>query len=95
MHNTGDKVIGTDTNPSSPTLGRPVIAWSTDNLPKARIVGLEVEFDSAPWTNGELGGYFSWLHTEVIRGSLIDEYACAERTLFGQPEWRWPAHGEL
>ncbi|MGH8315254.1 MAG: TonB-dependent receptor, partial [Steroidobacterales bacterium] len=84
MQSTGDKVIGIDTNPGSPTEGRPVIAWTTDNLPKTRITGLEVEFDSTPWQNGQLGGYVSWLHTKVVKGTLIDEYACAERDIYGQ-----------
>ena len=84
MQNTGDKVIGIDTNPDSPTEGRPVIAWTTDNLPKTRIEGLEVEFESTPWQNGQLGGYMAWLHTEVVEGTLIDEYACAERDIYGQ-----------
>ena len=84
MQNTGDKVIGIDTNPDSPSQGRAVTAWTTDNLPLARIEGLELEFDAKPWDNGQIGGYFSWLHTEVIEGTLIDEYACGERTIFGQ-----------
>lgn len=86
MQNTGDKVIGIDTNPTSPSQGRAVTAWTTDNLPLARIEGVELEFDAKPWAHGQLGGYISWLHTEVIEGTLIDEYACAERTIFGQPE---------
>ncbi|ESQ88096.1 hypothetical protein ABENE_16335 [Asticcacaulis benevestitus DSM 16100 = ATCC BAA-896] len=86
MQNTGDKVIGINTNPNSPAEGRAVTAWTTDNLPLARIEGLELEFDSKPWDNGELGGYVSWLHTEVIRGTLIDEYACAGRVIFGQTQ---------
>ena len=86
MQNTGDKVIGIDTNPESPSEGRAVTAWTTDNLPLARIEGLELEFNAKPWANGEVGGYFSWLHTEVVEGTLIDEYACGERTIFGQGE---------
>ena len=86
MQNTGDKVIGVNTNSTSPEFGRAVIAWTTDNLPLARIGGVELEFDSKPWANGQLGGYLSWLHTEVKEGTLIDEYACGERHILGQPE---------
>ena len=86
MQNTGDKVIGINTDPTSPSLGRAVTAWTTDNLPLARIEGLELEFDAKPWDNGQLGGYVSWLHTEVVQGTLIDEYACGERTIFDQTQ---------
>ncbi|WP_235074174.1 TonB-dependent receptor [Asticcacaulis sp. AC466] len=86
MQNTGDKVIGTNTDPSSPLFGRPVTAWTTDNLPKARIDGVEVEFESKPWKNGHLNGYVSWLDATVVKGTLIDEYACGERQIFNQAQ---------
>ena len=39
MQNTGDKVIGTDTDPDSPNFGEPVTAWTTDNLASSRDQG--------------------------------------------------------
>jgi iron complex outermembrane recepter protein len=87
MQNTGDKVIGTDTNPESPNFGEPVTAWTTDNLASSEIKGLELEFDLLPWTEGHLFGYLAWLDTSIEDpGSFQDGYACAERIIYNQPE---------
>jgi iron complex outermembrane receptor protein len=85
MQNTGDKVVGTDENPESPNFGDPVTAWTTDNLTRSRIKGVELEFDLIPWHGGRLNGYVTWLDTEIIDGgSYQDGYACAEREIYGQ-----------
>ena len=85
MQNTGEKVVGTDENPTSPTFGEPVIAWTTDNLTRSRISGLELEFDLIPWDRGRLSGYAALLDTEIIDGGTYqDGYACAEREIYGQ-----------
>ena len=85
MQNTGDKVVGTDENPTSPTFGDPVTAWTTDNLTRSRIKGVELEFDFIPWHGGRLSGFATWLDTEIIDGGTYqDGYACAEREIYGQ-----------
>jgi len=87
MQNTGDKVIGVDEDPNSPNFGEPVTAWTTDNLSSSEIKGLELEFDTIPWTDGRLFGYVAWLDTSIKDpGSFQDGYACAERIIYGQPE---------
>ncbi|EJL31199.1 outer membrane receptor protein [Caulobacter sp. AP07] len=84
MQNTGEKVVGVDTNPISPHFGDPVLAWTTDNLNSARIQGLEVEFDIIPWANGRLSGYGAWLDTKIKNGGTFsDGFACAEREILG------------
>jgi len=85
MQNTGEKVVGTDENPTSPTFGEPGLAWTTDNLTRSRIKGLELEFDLIPWHGGRLSGYAAWLDTEIVDGGTFqDGYACAEREIYGQ-----------
>lgn len=85
MQNTGDKVVGVNTNPDNPNFGDPVTAWSTDNLTSSEIKGLEFEFDSIPWSNGRLFGYLAWLGTSIKDGgTFTDGYACAERIIYGQ-----------
>ena len=86
MQNTGEKVVGTDEDPDSPTFGDPVLAWTTDNLTQSRIKGLELEIDVIPWRNGRLSGYGAWLDTEIVDGGTFEDgYACAEREIYGQP----------
>jgi iron complex outermembrane receptor protein len=86
MQSTGDKVVGVDENPTSPTFGEPVTAWTTDNLSSSRIKGLELEFDGIPWHGGRFSGYAAYLDTEIKDpGSFSDGYACAEREIYGQP----------
>jgi len=86
MQNTGDKVVGTDMDPDSPTFGDPVTAWTTDNLTASRIKGLELEVTTIPWRNGRLSGYAAWLDSEIVDpGTFEDGYACAEREIYGQP----------
>lgn len=85
MQNTGDKVVGSNQNPDSANYGEPVTAWTTDNLAESEIKGIEVEFDTIPWENGRLSGYFAWLGTQITEdGSFTDSYACAERNIYGQ-----------
>ncbi|WP_291871226.1 TonB-dependent receptor [Caulobacter sp.] len=82
MQNTGDKVVGTDTNPLSANFGDPVLAWTTDNLNSARIQGVEVEFDIIPWAHGRLSGYGAFLDTKIKNGgTFTDGFACAEREI--------------
>jgi iron complex outermembrane recepter protein len=87
MQNTGDKTVGVDEDPDSPTFGDPVTAWSTDNLASSEIQGLEFEFEAIPWTDGRLFGYVAWLDTSIKDpGTFVDGYACAERVIYGQRE---------
>jgi iron complex outermembrane receptor protein len=84
MQNTGEKVVGTDEDPDSPTFGDPVLAWTTDNLTAARIKGLELEIDAIPWTNGRISGFAAWLDSEIVDGGTFEDgYACAEREIYG------------
>src|SRR6185295_5348977 len=86
MQNTGEKVVGTDEDPDSPTFGDPVLAWTTDNLTASRIKGLELEIDAIPWTNGRISGFAAWLDSEIVDGGTFEDgYACAEREIYGQP----------
>ncbi|NIM01976.1 MAG: TonB-dependent receptor [Acidobacteria bacterium] len=43
----------------------PVVAYFTQNVPGARIQGLEFEYDWRPWPGGRIKGYASWLDTEI------------------------------
>lgn len=96
MQNTGDKVVGVNTNPDNPNFGDPVTAWSTDNLTSSQIKGLEFEFDAIPWNDGRLFGYLAWLDTSIKDGgTYIDGYACAERIIFGQPECGSPQTADI
>lgn len=96
MQNTGDKVVGVDTNPESPNFGEPVLAWSTDNLASSEIMGLEVEFDAIAWTDGRLFGYVAWLDTSISNpGTFTDGYACGERVIYGQLECGSPQTADI
>ena len=85
MQDTGDKVIGVDTR-DTPNQGEPVTAWTTDNLSKPQIQGLELEFEFEymPWDNGRSAGYAAWLDTEIKEASFEDGYARAERKYYNQ-----------
>ncbi|MBO9707656.1 MAG: TonB-dependent receptor [Caulobacter sp.] len=96
MQNTGDKVVGVDTNPISPHFGDPVLAWTTDNLNTARIKGVEVEFDIIPWANGRLSGYGAWLDARIRNGGTFsDGFACAEREILGLPHCGAPGFDSI
>jgi iron complex outermembrane receptor protein len=96
MQNTGDKVVGVDEDPNSPTFGEPVTAWTTDNLSSSEIMGVEIEFDLIPWSDGRLFGYLAWLDTSIKDpGSFEDGYACAERVIYGQPECGSPQTADI
>jgi len=43
----------------------PVVAYFTQNVPGARIQGLELEYDWRPWPGGRIKGYASWLDTKI------------------------------
>lgn len=96
MQNTGDKVVGVDTNPDSQNFGEPVLAWSTDNLSSSEIMGLEIEFDLIPWNDGRLFGYLAWLDTSISDpGTFTDGYACGERIIYGQAECGSPQTADI
>jgi iron complex outermembrane receptor protein len=44
---------------------QPIVAYYTQNVPGARIQGIEVEYDSRPWQGGRISGYASWLDTKI------------------------------
>ncbi len=94
MQSTGDTVVGTNEDPNDPNFGKPVTAWTTSNLTRSRINGLELEFESRPWTNGHLNGYVTWLDAKATEGERDDGYACSEREIFGQSSC-YDANGDL
>ncbi len=43
----------------------PIVAYYTQNVPGAKIQGLELEYDWVPWAGGRIYGYLSSLDTEI------------------------------
>jgi iron complex outermembrane receptor protein len=43
----------------------PIIAYYTQNVPGAEIMGFELEYDWTPWSGGRIFGYLSSLDTEI------------------------------
>jgi len=55
-----------DGRPDFGWVGSPlVVAYYTQNVPGAKIQGLELEYDWRPWTGGRIHGYASWLDTKI------------------------------
>ncbi len=55
--------------------------FQTDNIGKARIKGLEVEFDWAVSQRGRLNGYFTYLDTEIV-SEFIQQWGFGATDLF-------------
>jgi len=55
--------------------------FQTDNIGKAAIKGLEVEFEWKPFENGNLKGYFTLLDTEIT-SDFIQQWSFATTDLF-------------
>lgn len=55
--------------------------FQTENIGSAAIKGLEVEFDWAPYPNGRVNGYFTWLDTEIT-SDFMYQWAHATTDLF-------------
>lgn len=90
MHTTGMTVVGQkilspgqtcpDWNPACDV----VTAWKTENIGRARIQGLELEFNSRPWADGRLSGYFAYLDAKVKSYATYDDnWICGYREMFG------------
>lgn len=58
-------ILDDDGNPVFGWETAPIVAYYTQNVPGAKIQGIEVEFDWLPSENDRLWGYFSWLDTEI------------------------------
>ncbi|WP_445366106.1 TonB-dependent receptor [Microbulbifer sp. ANSA001] len=43
----------------------PVVIYLTKNAASAEIMGLELEFDWAPYPNGRISGFATWMQTEI------------------------------
>jgi iron complex outermembrane receptor protein len=64
-------------------VGTPLfIAYFTQNVPGARIQGLELEYDWRPWTGGRIHGYASWLDTEIVE-DWVTKWDYDPRSYFG------------
>jgi iron complex outermembrane recepter protein len=57
------------------------VAYQTNNIGKAEIAGLEIEFEWALSAKDRLTGYATWLHTEII-GDFVQPWGYAEQQLF-------------
>lgn len=90
MHTTGMNVVGQrvlrqgetcpDWNPACDV----VTAWKTENIGRARIQGLELEFNSRPWSGGRVSGYLAYLDAKVKSYPTYDDnWICGYRTQYG------------
>jgi iron complex outermembrane recepter protein len=59
----------------------PFTVFQTDNIGKAQIKGVELEFDWALTNNGRLSGYFAYLDTKVV-SDFIQQWGHATTDLF-------------
>ena len=90
MHTTGMNAVGQkqmqpgqtcpDWNPACDIVN----AWKTENIGRARIQGLELEFNSRPWAGGRLSGYLAFLDAKVKAYPTYDDnWICGYREMFG------------
>ena len=93
MHTTGMNAVGQkklaagqtcpDWNPACDIVN----AWKTENIGKARIRGVELEYKVLPWENGTLSGYLSFLDAKVKSYPTYDDnWICGYRSMFKAEE---------
>lgn len=79
-------VYSEDMNPASDTFGEiitnGVVVYRTKNAAEARIQGVELEFQWAPFENGVFAGYATWLDTEIT-SDFETRWNFANQELFG------------
>ena len=55
--------------------------FQTQNVGEAEIMGIELEFDWAPYANGRINGHASWLDTEIV-SDFYHQWSFATTDLF-------------
>jgi iron complex outermembrane receptor protein len=89
MHYTGMNNVGNVERADNPACSwdadcNAVEAWTTENIGNSDIMGLELEFDYIPWENGQLTGFYAFLHTEITEyDTYNDNWMCGGREQFG------------
>ncbi|HET9429123.1 MAG TPA: TonB-dependent receptor, partial [Allosphingosinicella sp.] len=78
----GQPILGPDGKPTFGWVTAPIIAYYTQNVPGARIQGFELEWDWTPYAGGRVGGYGSWLNTEITE-DWITKWNYDAVSLFG------------
>ncbi len=91
IQQSGDFVVGSQTfktnldGTPNANFGKPVTAYTTVNLAKAKIKGVEFEFTAIPWEHGTLSGFATYLNAKVSgSGAYTDAYARDARLIYGQ-----------
>ena len=73
----------TNANQMCEIVGRDIGTFLTQNISKASVSGLELEFDWRPWAGGRINGWFAYLNAELGDFPTADGYFCFERALLG------------
>ena len=61
----GQPILDENGEPVFGWVSAPIIAYYTQNVPGAQIMGIELEYDWTPWAGGWISGYLAWLDTEI------------------------------
>lgn len=57
-------------------------AWTTVNIGKSKIRGVELEYKALPWAGGQISGYLSLLDAKVKHwGEFDDGWLCSDRAM--------------
>jgi len=64
----------------------PYIIYLTKNAASSEIIGLELEFDWAPYPNGRVSGFATWMQTE-ISSDFVNRWNFNNQSLFEIEDW--------
>lgn len=64
----------------------PYVIYLTKNAASSEIMGLELEFDWAPYPNGRVSGFATWMQTE-ISSDFVNRWNFNNQSLFEIDDW--------